>query len=207
MVLSEMDYFFPDDTSHSNINSTSPLFGSIQLFLYFTTFFNKINKFFSSFKFFLLCQLHSSSSEVRVEKKILESNKFNHQENNELNVGRESGEIIERDEVKMVMEKMGLFCSSESEELDEKYGSNDLSELFEEKEPSLEEVKMAFDVFDENKDGFIDPKELQRLLVILGFKEALEFENCQKMINNFDQNQDGRIDFMEFVIIMGNLIC
>jgi len=102
---------------------------------------------------------------------------------------------------------MGIFCSSESDELDEKYGSNELSELFDENEPSLEEVKMAFDVFDENKDGFIDAKELQRVMCILGLKEGLEVKNCQKMIKNFDENQDGRIDFTEFVKIMENRLC
>ena len=61
---------------------------------------------------------------------------------------------------------MDFFCSLESEELQEKYGSKELSKLFEEQEPSLEEVKQAFDVFDENKDGFIDAKELQRVLCL-----------------------------------------
>ncbi|KAI5415064.1 probable calcium-binding protein CML46 [Lathyrus oleraceus] len=193
MVLSQIDYFFAEETS------TSPLFGFIDLFLGLT-FFNKIHKFFSSLWFFLFCQLqYGSSSEVRVEKKVSESN--------EPNAGRESGEMIERDEVKMVMERMGFFCSSESEELDEKYGSKELCQVFEENEPSLVEVKQAFDVFDENKDGFIDAMELQRVLVILGLKQGSEFENCEKMIKRFDENQDGRIDFIEFVNIMRNQFC
>ena len=69
---------------------------------------------------------------------------------------------------------------------------------------SLEEVKQDFDVFDENKDGFIDDEELQRVLCILGLKEAAKLENCHKMIRIFDTNQDGRIDFIEFVKIMEN---
>jgi len=119
----------------------------------------------------------------------------------------DSENYLERDEVKMMMAKLGFFCSSESEELEEKYGSKELSELFEEQEPSLEEVKQAFDVFDENKDGFVDAKELQRVLCILGLKEAAELENCHKMIRVFDTNQDGRIDFIEFVKIMENRFC
>ncbi|KAL5065943.1 hypothetical protein RYX36_027680 [Vicia faba] len=195
MVLSQIDYFFAEETS------TSPLFGFIDLFLGLT-YFNKIHKFISSLWFFLFGQVHYGSSvEVRVERKVSESNEWS-------NGGRESGEmIIERDEVKMVMERMGFFCSSESEELDEKYGSKELCEVFEENEPSLVEVKQAFDVFDENKDGFIDAMELQRVLVILGLKEGLEFENCEKMIKRFDENQDGRIDFIEFVNIMRNHFC
>ncbi|KAK9188953.1 hypothetical protein WN944_020358 [Citrus x changshan-huyou] len=74
--------------------------------------------------------------------------------------------------------------------------------LFEEKEPSLEEVKDAFDVFDENKDGFIDALELQRVLCILGMKEGFQLENCKKMIKTFDENGDGSIDFKEFVKFM-----
>jgi calmodulin len=193
---------FAEETSQSNMNSTSPLFGFIDIYLYLT-FFNKIHLFFSGFFFFLLCHFQygsSSESEVIEEKKISESN--------ESNAGRESGDnIIERDEVKMVMEKMGFVCSSESEELNEKYGSKELCEVFEENEPSLDEVKQAFDVFDENKDGFIDALELQRVLVILGLKEGSKFENCQKMIKHFDENQDGRIDFFEFVNIMRNHFC
>lgn len=196
MVLSQIDYFFADETS------TSPLFGFVDLFLGLT-YFKRIHKFFSSLWFYLFCQLHyDSPSEVRVEKKVSESN--------ESKSRRESGEsemIIERDEVKMVMERMGFSCSSESEELDEKYGSKELCQVFEENEPSLVEVKQAFDVFDENKDGFIDAMELQRVLAILGLKEGLEFENCEKMIKRFDENLDGRIDFIEFVNIMRNQFC
>ncbi|ESR56647.1 hypothetical protein CICLE_v10024475mg, partial [Citrus x clementina] len=80
--------------------------------------------------------------------------------------------------------------------------SRELSRLFEEKEPSLEEVKDAFDVFDENKDGFIDALELQRVLCILGMKEGFQLENCKKMIKTFDENGDGSIDFKEFVKFM-----
>ncbi|KEH36861.1 hypothetical protein MTR_2g023310 [Medicago truncatula] len=51
----------------------------------------------------------------------------------------ESGEI-KRNEVETVMANMGLFCSLESDELEEKYSSKEFSELFDENEPSLEEV-------------------------------------------------------------------
>jgi hypothetical protein len=74
--------------------------------------FQQIHKFFSSFRIFLLCQIHSGSSEVKGEKKVLDFN--------EPNDGRESSVIIERDEVKMVMEKMGFFGSSVKEKLVEK---------------------------------------------------------------------------------------
>jgi len=200
MVFCELACLISEEKTSQNDNSNSTscstFFGLIDFFIY-STLFIRIQKFFSTFWFFLLCQLRSGDLEVKEENQVLESDS---------NVSRESGEI-KRDEVETVMAKMGIFCSSESDELDEKYGSNELSELFDENEPSLEEVKMAFDVFDENKDGFIDAKELQRVMCILGLKEGSEVKNCQKMIKNFDENQDGRIDFTEFVKIMENRLC
>ncbi|KAJ4877834.1 putative calcium-binding protein CML30 [Raphanus sativus] len=76
------------------------------------------------------------------------------------------------EDVEIVMRSLGLLSDSESDELQERYSSKEISSLFEEKEASLEEVKQAFDVFDENIDGFIDATELQRVLTALGFKEG-----------------------------------
>ncbi|XP_039068300.1 probable calcium-binding protein CML46 [Hibiscus syriacus] len=101
--------------------------------------------------------------------------------------------VVCREDVEKVMGNLGIFCSKESDEL---------CRLFEEEEPSLEELKEAFDVFDVNKDGFIDAQELQRVVCVLGLKEGLKIENCNKMINKFDVNSDGRIDFQEFVKLM-----
>ncbi|KAL6135618.1 hypothetical protein ACLB2K_067845 [Fragaria x ananassa] len=114
---------------------------------------------------------------------------------------------MSRDGVKMVMGNLGIFCSSEGEELPESFCSDELSGLFDENEPSVEEVKQAFDVFDENKDGFIDARELQRVLCILGLKEGSKLEDCQKMIETFDENRDGRIEFFEFVKFMETSFC
>ncbi|KAK8511755.1 hypothetical protein V6N13_029346 [Hibiscus sabdariffa] len=74
--------------------------------------------------------------------------------------------------------------------------------LFEEEEPSLMEVKEAFDVFDENKDGFIDAKELRNALFSWGFIKEVSEDDCQRMIKGFDHNFDGRIDFNEFVKVL-----
>ncbi|CAK8540663.1 unnamed protein product [Lathyrus sativus] len=207
MVFRQIEYLIAEEKASQNddidINSTSTstLFGLLDFFLY-STFIVGVQKFFlslSSFRlFFLFCKLCSGDSGVKGEKQISEGD--------ESSVSRDSVEI-KRDEVETVMAKMGIFCSEESEELEEKYGCKELSELFEENEPSFEEVKMAFDVFDENRDGFIDAMELKRVMGILGFKEGSEVENCHKMIKNFDENQDGRIDFIEFVKIMENRLC
>ncbi|XP_040990716.1 probable calcium-binding protein CML45 [Juglans microcarpa x Juglans regia] len=94
-------------------------------------------------------------------------------------------------EVKMMMEKM-------VKNHEEMLVSDEIAGLFEEVEPSPEEVKQAFDMFDENNDGFIDAWELGKVLYTLGLVEPLEAE-CQSMIRVFDDNGDGRIDFNEFV--------
>ncbi|WZZ74309.1 hypothetical protein YC2023_085679 [Brassica napus] len=104
-------------------------------------------------------------------------------------------DYLSREDAEMVMRSLGLSADQESDELQERYSSKEMSSLFEEKEASLEEVKQAFDVFDENRDGFIDATELQRVLTILGFKEGSYLENCSVMIRSLDGNKDGRIDF------------
>ncbi|KAL2523087.1 putative calcium-binding protein CML45 [Forsythia ovata] len=102
-------------------------------------------------------------------------------------------------DMEIVLSSMGIFCRPEEGELPEKLDANDLFNMFEEKKPCSDEVKVAFDVFDQNKDGFIDARELQMILCSLCLKEGSEIENCKRMIRVFDENGDGRIDFNEFV--------
>ncbi|PSS35138.1 Calcium-binding protein CML45 [Actinidia chinensis var. chinensis] len=117
----------------------------------------------------------------------------------------EDGDLCKED-VEVVMTRLGIFRNPESEKL-QRLGSDDILSLFEEKEPGLDEVKEAFDVFDENRDGFLDAREIQRVLYNLGFKDGLEIERCKRMIDAFDDNGDGRIDFKEFVKLMENMFC
>ncbi|GFY84903.1 calcium-binding EF-hand family protein [Actinidia rufa] len=104
-----------------------------------------------------------------------------------------------------------VSCSSENIEEDGDLCKEDVEEvmtsLFEEKEPGLNEVKEAFDVFDENRDGFLDAGELQRVLCNLGFKDGLDIEKCRRMIDAFDDNGDGTIDFTEFVKLVEKMFC
>ncbi|RZB69434.1 putative calcium-binding protein CML46 [Glycine soja] len=161
VILREFDFLISDGKGSQNYgNSTSPLFGLVDLSLYHTCFYN-LQSFSLSFWCFLLYQPFSNDSKVKAE------------------------------EQKVRNFKRSMVPRS-------------FQNCFEEQEPSLEEVKQDFDVFDENKDGFIDDEELQRVLCILGLKEAAKLENCHKMIRIFDTNQDGRIYFIEFVKIMEN---
>ncbi|GLU11072.1 hypothetical protein SLE2022_278420 [Rubroshorea leprosula] len=172
----------------------------IQLLLWVSS----IQCFFSRFWSFLQSQLEFGGSRVWDEKKN-QSLEFSRRQ---VSSGRKKDEVnINREDVEMVMGRLGLFCSPESKELQKTFGSEEFSGLFEEKEPSSEEVKQAFDVFDVNRDGFIDEKELQRVLYILDFKEGSELDNCKKMIKIADENEDGRIDFQEFVKLMENSFC
>lgn len=115
------------------------------------------------------------------------------------NVKVDDGSCLRRDEMEAVMERLGIFCHLEGEKLQERLRPDDVSGLFEEKEPSLEELNEAFLVYDVNKDGFIDASELQRVLRLLGFRQGTGIEDCKKMIRSYDENGDGRIDFKEFV--------
>ncbi|CAN0899295.1 Probable calcium-binding protein CML46 [Linum grandiflorum] len=117
--------------------------------------------------------------------------------------------VISREDVETVMRKLGFVCNpDQSQNHDQSMGnSGQILELFDEEEPSLGEVKEAFDVFDENRDGFIDEAELQRVMVRLGFKEGFQIDGCRKMIRAFDQNGDGRIDFSEFFKFMEISFC
>ncbi|KAM7268637.1 hypothetical protein ACFE04_010803 [Oxalis oulophora] len=81
-----------------------------------------------------------------------------------------------------------------------KSGSREIESIFDE-DPSLEEAKEAFDMFDENNDGVIDAGELLKVLCTFGFVEISEFE-CRKMIKTFDRNRDGMIDFQEFIKLL-----
>ncbi|KAL8142336.1 hypothetical protein V2J09_015368 [Rumex salicifolius] len=71
---------------------------------------------------------------------------------------------------------------------------DEIEGLFAEEEPSLGEIKQAFDVFDRNGDGFIDAFELNGVLSSLGLLKSeldLEVHNIQpimKLVRLKDDN-------------------
>ncbi|KAF8041458.1 hypothetical protein BT93_A0149 [Corymbia citriodora subsp. variegata] len=132
-------------------------------------------------------------------------------EDEDKDADKDGGVSVYREDVEVVMGKLGLFCSHESSDGDSELISRDrpmscdgISRVFKEEAASVEEVREAFYVFDVNRDQFIDTKELQRVLCALGFDKrggeggGLE-EDCERMIRVFDEDGDGRIDFQEFV--------
>ncbi|KAM0936775.1 putative EF-hand domain-containing protein [Dioscorea sansibarensis] len=113
--------------------------------------------------------------------------------------------VISREDVEMVLERMMMMScvgTSSGSQFREYIAFDELVSMFEEKEPSLMEMRDAFGVFDENGDGFIDAVELQRILDMLGLREGVDVDACQRMIDMHDHNLDGRIDFHEFVEFM-----
>lgn len=114
-------------------------------------------------------------------------------------------DLIKREDIEMVMERMGMSLSQESDKLIVSY--DEIYTIFEKNEPTMEEVETAFYVFDENRDGFIDATDLQRALSKLGFAEGTDLEACQSMIDAQDQDNDGRIDYNEFVRFMESSFC
>ncbi|XP_047982786.1 calmodulin-like protein 3 [Salvia hispanica] len=65
-----------------------------------------------------------------------------------------------------------------------------------------EDMKEAFNVFDQNGDGFISVEELGSVLASLGLRQGRGAEECEKMINKVDADGDGRVDFNEFKQMM-----
>merc|ERR1719247_1638882 len=64
----------------------------------------------------------------------------------------------------------------------------------------MDEIRKAFELFDEDKRGKISFRNLRRIARDLG--EKLSDEELRGMIDEFDQDQDGEISTEEFVHIM-----
>ena len=65
-----------------------------------------------------------------------------------------------------------------------------------------EDMREAFNVFDQNGDGYITVDELRCVLSSLGLKQGRTAEDCRKMISKVDADGDGRVDFKEFKQMM-----
>lgn len=66
----------------------------------------------------------------------------------------------------------------------------------------VEQLKIAFNLFDKDHNGAIDQNELQTVLKTLG--QNISKEETEEMMSSVDMNNDGEIDFSEFVQMMEN---
>ncbi|CAM0873922.1 unnamed protein product [Alopecurus aequalis] len=105
------------------------------------------------------------------------------------------------------MRKIGFNFDQEKSVALKAISSECISTLFVEDEPSLQEVKMAFSLFDENNDGYIEASDLQRILHNLGLGQGVGLSECEKMIARYDTNEDMRIDIMEFTNVLEASFC
>lgn len=111
--------------------------------------------------------------------------------------------LLEED-VEIVLDTLMNFCNQDGEKNIDEVELVEVFDSFDETKPSVEEVQEAFDVFDENGDGYIDANELKKVICKMGFLE-FSVEDCQRMIVPFDDNIDGRIEFGEFVKLMEHI--
>lgn len=65
-----------------------------------------------------------------------------------------------------------------------------------------EDIREAFNVFDQNRDGFITVDELRSVLASLGLKQGRTVEDCKLMIKKVDADGDGRVNYKEFKQMM-----
>merc|ERR1719262_184066 len=115
-------------------------------------------------------------------------------------------------ELKVAIRAMGFDIKKvEAQELMARYDREDSGyigyEAFEEimtvryaNQDPMEEIRKAFELFDEEKRGKISFRNLRRIARDLG--EKLTDEELRGMIDEFDQDQDGEISQEEFVHIM-----
>ncbi|KAK7341575.1 hypothetical protein VNO80_24510 [Phaseolus coccineus] len=98
---------------------------------------------------------------------------------------KELADMIQRIDVNgdgcVDMEEFGELYESIMEERDEE-----------------EDMREAFNVFDQNRDGFISVDELRAVLASLGLHQGRSLEECRKMIVKVDIDGDGMVNYKEF---------
>ncbi|KAL4281718.1 hypothetical protein GQ457_03G012670 [Hibiscus cannabinus] len=119
-------------------------------------------------------------------------------------------------ELREVLKTMGSSSSYSEDELKrvledidtDKDGFIDLSEFSALCRSSSDEVtaalelRDAFDLYDQDKNGLISTKELHLVLNRLGMKCSVD--DCGRMIKSVDSDGDGNVNFEEFKKMMSN---
>ncbi|XP_009596756.3 calcium-binding allergen Ole e 8-like [Nicotiana tomentosiformis] len=66
----------------------------------------------------------------------------------------------------------------------------------------VNELREAFDLYDQDSNGLISAAELHQILIRLG--ESCSVQDCTKMISSVDADGDGYVNFDEFKKMMTN---
>merc|ERR1712094_3094 len=67
-------------------------------------------------------------------------------------------------------------------------------------EEQMEEIREAFNLFDNDQSGAIDVRELKAAMRALGFE--VKNEELKKMVSDVDNGGNGTIEFVEFLGMM-----
>ncbi|XVF37708.1 hypothetical protein REPUB_Repub20aG0032900 [Reevesia pubescens] len=122
---------------------------------------------------------------------------------------------ITKKELNDSLENLGIFISDlELTQMIEKIDVNgdncvdidEFGELYQslmDDKDEEEDMKEAFNVFDQNGDGYISVDELRSVLASLGLKQGKTVEDCKRMIMKVDVDGDGKVNFKEFKQMMG----
>lgn len=178
---------------------------SIYLFLRFLTWSVSV------FKILLPCSCNcnrncnQSSAEKVIQTQVITTDKEVIQARSK---DQDDETALTQEDIKTVMRNIGINLDQGMNSMvSMSIGSDSIARIFDNDEPSLQEVRQAFLVFDHNNDGYIDASDLQRVLKSLGLGEGVGMDECGQMIAKYDTNKDGRIDAAEFTKVLESGIC
>ncbi|KAJ6252734.1 calmodulin-1 [Anaeramoeba flamelloides] len=97
---------------------------------------------------------------------------------------------------KQLQEYETKLRNEEIEQIDLNQFMGILKEMDENKE-DIEDLRKAFKILDKDGNGVIDAAELRHAMTTIG--EKMTLEEINEIISEFDTNNDGKIDFNEFV--------
>jgi len=123
------------------------------------------------------------------------------------NMNKDDDMELGHEDINTMMRNIGLDFDQENSMVCKCIGNDCIAKIFDEDEPSLQEVWQAFLVFDHNNDGYIDASDLERVLRSLGLGEGVGMDECEQMIAKYDVNKDRRIDIAEFTKVLEAGLC
>ncbi|CAD6253295.1 unnamed protein product [Miscanthus lutarioriparius] len=113
------------------------------------------------------CNCNHSSAEKVTQTPVITTDK---EEIERRNKDQDDEKALTQEDIKTVMRNIGINLDQENSMA---IGNDSIPRIFDEDEPSLQEVWQAFLVFDHNNDGYFDALDLQRVLKSLGLGEGV----------------------------------